>query len=187
MSTRSLALAGLAASFVAASLVGCSESADLTPVPTEASGPYACDGVPERGPELILGGSAPVKSPERPGARVTDPLWQCTFDDGEGYLVVSDELLTASGDFGPDEESTLAFLRSVRGSQRVEADFPGEGYVTESVAAWVCEGRIVKVELIGEPIPERDVRQDVTNLLLSQLPFVCEGVEMPEAGDPGEG
>jgi hypothetical protein len=168
-------------------LCGCTEPVDLTPVPAEASGPYACDGVPQQGPELILGGPAPVDRPRQPGTRRTAPLWRCTFDDGERRLVVKDELLTASGDFGPDEESTLAFLRSVPGTQRVEADSPGEGFAGESIAAWVCEGRIVTVELISKPIPERDAQEDVTNLLLSQLPFVCDGVEMPEAGDPGEG
>lgn len=168
-------------------LAGCSEPVDLSPVPTEASAPYACDGVPQRGPDLILGGPAPVKFPEQPGTRSEDPLWQCTFDNGDGYLVIRDELLTASGDFGRDEATALRVIESFRTAEPIEADFPGQGFIVGSTAIWLCNARVVIVELISRPDDsERDAAQDVTNLLLSQLPFVCEGVEMPEAEDPGE-
>ena len=165
-------------------LSSCTAKVDVTPVPTEASGPYACDGVPQKGPELILGGQAPVVRPPTPGTRTTDPLWRCTFDDGTRRLVVKDELLTASADFGRDEEAAIRVMQSARSGQPIEAPFPGQGYSTSGAAMWVCNGRVVLVDLISEPIPERDARQDVTNLLLSQLPFVCEGVEMPEADGP---
>lgn len=185
---RSLAVAGLTSVPALVLLAGCAQPADLSPVPTEASGPYACDGVPWRGPELILGGPVEVKFAGQPGTRVNDELFRCTFESDDGYLVVKDELLTASAEFGRDEVSVVRFLESVRNSEPVEADFPGQGFTVGSTAVWVCNGRVVIVRLIDRPTDsKRDARQDTTNLLLSQLPFVCEGVDMPAADGPRQG
>jgi len=171
-------VAGLA---LVAVLAGCSRP-DTSPVPTTAASPYVCDGVPQEGAALALGGKASVQS--QAGSWTTDrPNFVCILDgSGDRGLQVD---VVESGRIGATDQEALEEIRRTNDVDPIEADGPGAGFVTKpgagTTAHWVCDGRYLQVSLDGDPVKGRDGDQDVENLLVSMLPWACGGEDVPAA------
>ncbi|TQL02795.1 hypothetical protein FBY24_1880 [Cellulomonas sp. SLBN-39] len=170
-------LAGLFALVV----TGCA-GPDLTAVPTTASAPYACDGVPRASVELIVGGPVEVSN-------ATDD-WGAEYDTflcdltGEHGLVTVDETSVVQSPWGRTEEDVLAVMGSSSASAPLDLDAPGSGFTWgDASAGWVCDGRVITVYAAGDPVPGRDRTADVTHLLTSMLPWACHGEDVPPATD----
>jgi len=167
-----------------ATLAGCS-GPSRDPVPTAAAAPFICDGVPQAGMALILG--APVKTTQDVG-RWGDKSqgFHCNVireDDLGGAVLVADEDLR---DVAPThgEEGQRAHLKSQANPAQIDADSDGWGYVYgnrgDQIAAWVCNGRYITVDLVSVDVEVRDPRADAQALLVSMLPWACGGEKVPE-------
>ena len=166
-------------------LVACSGRDTTTPVPTEAQPPYVCDGVPRRGVELVTGApDAEVTQEGQWGSDDRNFYCRVVVEQDPGLfrgLTVAEQRVAVSifGDAATAEED----LRATSG-QVIEADEPGVGAVYGSTegtvtAVWACEERVLWVEAQGVFDDGRVAEEDVSNLLVSMLPWVCGGQEAP--------
>lgn len=165
-------------------LGGCS-GPDLSAVPTEATAPFVCDGVPEAGTALLLGGKVAQKQ--------THGRWG---DDGAGFDCVIElesggagRVMVIAGEVGvvfgaTDEASSVEEFSKQGNATAIDADATGGGYVYGSganlTAAWACGGRVVSVEIFDADVKSRDGRADAGNLLVSMLPWACGGQDPPK-------
>lgn len=154
---------------------------DLSPVPQAAQGPYLCDGVPQKGAELILGGTVEVTRDEGEWSS-DDDSFRCTIERGEGAIDVLEEPISS----GPisDPQMFLEHYRSSTAAEEFSADAQGYGFYTQhpSSAEWLCGERYMTVTISGT-VRARDKRADVISYLSSMLPWGCGDTEPPEA-DP---
>ena len=165
---------------VAVGLLAACGSPDDSPVPTTAAAPWACAGVPQDGVDLILGASATATT----HGRWSDESgsFTCTAKhEGSGtVLVIQDPVGGFIG--GVDAKSQLEAISREPDAEPIDADATGSGYVvgsTKPAAAWVCGERVLSVELINVDTEGRDGRDDATNLLVSMLPWACDGEAVP--------
>lgn len=179
MNRRSLST-GTAGLILLTLVAGCS-GPDLSPVPTTATAPYACDGVPRTSAELITG--EPVT------ADVSNHNWGddqqpflCSLVSEHG-LVQVEEAPVEQDSWGPTEASVIAAMQATTDDPPLQLDAPGTGYTWGGhTAGWVCNGRVITVA-IGDSVSGRDRLADATNLLASMLPWACNGEDVPEATD----
>jgi hypothetical protein len=155
-------------------LGGCS-SPDTTAAPDVAEAPYACDGVPQRGVELALGGKG---EPEQTGSWAgRGPAFSCIVRNGDP----GPRVFVTYGD--PSTFLSLEVAAEQQNAEPIEADVTGSGYVfggSKPTAMWVCDAHVLAVELLGEETEGRDGRADAENLLLSMLPWACDGADVPK-------
>jgi len=163
---------------------GCS-SPDLTPVPTVAAQPFACEGVPGDSAELIAGETLEASGPHGTWGD-DDLLFGCSLV-GEHTLVQVEEMSVTISPWGRAEQDTLRAWESFADARALDLGAPGSGYVFGSredfTAGWVCNGRSLTVTAAGDPVEGRDRAEDVTNLLASMLPWACEGEDVPPASE----
>ena len=155
---------------------------DLSPVPQVAQGTYLCDGVPQEGAELILGGRVEVTRSTGEWSSDED-YFRCTIKRGDGMITVHEEPIS-SGPI-PDPQMWLERSRSSPVAEEFEADAPGHGFASTrdpGVADWSCGERYLMVTISGT-VRARDKRADVIAYLTSMLPWGCGDTEPPEA-DP---
>jgi hypothetical protein len=169
----------------ALALGGCT-GPSLDPVPTTATGPWVCDGVSERSAELILGGDADVEATHNTwGDR--EGGFSCLLEHGGilGPSLLVADIPTGLMGWGATDGDAVDVMANKDGARKITAEFPGEGYVYEGdTAGWVCDGRVVQVSVGSVDVPGRDRDADVTNLLISTLPWACGGEEAPLADTP---
>ncbi|MBO3085525.1 hypothetical protein [Cellulomonas fengjieae] len=166
----------LAVGLVAAVLVlGACTSPDTTAVPDTADGPYVCDGVPERGVELALGGASEAT---QTGSWTADgPAFSCSVTRDGGKVLVT------YGD--PSTFLPLEQAADQEGAEAIDADVDGSGYLfgdSKPTAMWVCGERVLAAELIDVDTEGRDPRADARALLTSMLPWACGDADAPKAG-----
>jgi hypothetical protein len=150
------------------------------PVSTTAATPYVCSGVPRAGTELLLGGSATLDRTR--GAWGDDGVgFNCAVKHDDAALLVNEEPSSSGGSWGVDDATVLATLAQQANAAVIDADAPGQGYVFGPSAAWVCDGRFLRVESVDVDVDGRDVSTDVSRLLVSMLPWACGGAGAPEA------
>ena len=175
-------LAGTA-SVAALALVGCS-SPDLSPVAAVAAGPFACDGVPLRGAELMSGRDDLEVTVSNGGwQRPTDNLdCELSTSDGEVVVHVSHRQVSTSG-----FRTTADFLAYLGEGDRhpIDADASGGGFVdpaTENSAGgvWTCDDVVLQVIMLGRP-RDRDPVADVSAFITSMLPWACGDEDAPPA------
>jgi len=168
-----------------ATLAGCSGAPSLDPVPTAAAAPFLCDGVPQAGMALALGG--PVKATQDVGAWGGEGFeeFDCTVEpspNGPGVVFVTNEDMRVVVMDG-DEERQRASLKSQANPAPIHADADGWGYVVGTghgqTAGWVCNGRYISVE-VDANVEGRDQRADAQALLVSMLPWACGHQKPPE-------
>ena len=161
---------------------GCS-SPDLTPVPTIAAAPYACEGVPGESAELIAGEPLDPSGPHGTWGD-DDGLFACSLV-GESTLVQVEERSVTSSPWGRTTEDTLRAWESFSAGRPLDLDAPGSGYLWGSeedfTAGWVCNERSLTVAASGDHVEGRDRAEDVTRMLTSMLPWACEGEDVPPA------
>ena len=168
-------------------LVAACTSPDLSPVPADAEPPYVCDGVPQQSVELILGGeSVDVSTQGRWGADGAG--FDCVVEtgDGAGRVMVIEAAPPSAILAAADAATTLQMLADQGESEPLDLDVPGAGYVygpDSPTAVWVCDERVLSVELIAVGTQGRDLRADATALLTSMLPWACGGEDAPESTD----
>lgn len=174
---------GCVVALLALPLVGCA-GPDRTPVPTEASGDMACDGVPRAGVELVLGGPVVVQRDHGQwGAEESG--FQCdVVAAGGGTALVAVEEWDVRTRYGGSDESVVDLLGAQGGAEAIEAAAPGAGFVTggdgaDASAGWVCGGRVLTVALLGVTTAGRDQRADAERLLVSMLPWACGDEDAP--------
>ena len=173
----------VAVGLLVVTVAGCA-GPDLSPVPSQAAAPFVCDGVPLAGAELTLGG--PVEA---------NRIVESWGDDGAGFrcslvlksgepglILVSDEdLRGVSPTTG--EQGQLALLALQGDAQPIHADVDGAGYVfgvdSSPVAAWICHGRYITVNLERVEVEGRSQRADAQALLVSMLPWACGDQKVP--------
>ncbi|WP_273653299.1 hypothetical protein [Cellulomonas fimi] len=172
------ALTGAGALALLALLAGCS-TPDDSPVPTLAEAPWICPGVPQTGVELALGGPAEVETTNSWEPGLGHATFQCFAERGDDA-----RLMVTYG--GPGSGPSPQDVRTGRGAVPISADADGEGWAEHaegsSVATWQCGDNILRVGLVG-PVDGRDGLTDVSNLLVSMLPWACEGEEVPALPD----
>jgi len=166
-------------------LAGCTSRDVSTPVPTEAAAPYLCDGVPARGVALLTGASAP-KVEQTGGWGRKDRGFYCfvTVEQDAGLfrgLTVIDQRVGAT--IYGSAEAAQAELRATTG-RLITASAPGVGAVYGSrkgdlTAAWSCGDRYLEVMAKGVFDDGRGAEQDLSNLVVSMLPWVCGGEKAP--------
>ena len=171
----------LAAGLVVA---GCSGPDATTPVPTEATDPYVCTGVPERSLELMLGGA--VMSTREYGTWGLEGRgFMCDIarvGDGRGVVLI--EEWDVGTKQGIEPEQALEMFALERDAASITAEAPGAGYAIgdeeSGSAKWVCGERMLVVSTSGVRDFGRDQRADAEALLVSMLPWACDGEEVPE-------
>ncbi|MDC7120355.1 hypothetical protein OMK64_02265 [Cellulomonas fimi] len=161
-------------------LLGACSTPDDSPVPTTAAAPWACPGVPQEGVDLILGGAAEdteTRNSWEPG--LGHATFGCLADRGD------DARLTVTYG-GPGSGPTADSMKTMRGAVPITADATGEGWADQSdelnVAVWECGDNVLMVRFEGT-VEGRDSLTDATHLLVSMLPWACDGAEVP--GLPG--
>jgi len=159
-------------------IAGCA-SPSLDPVPTVAGGDFLCDGVPREGVELILSGHA--ESAEPTGTWEGETFF-CWIDGKEvGVDVRARPTIFATWGGGTDA-GVLERAGEWMGATPLDAeDVAGAGYRHPDAALWVCNGRLVRVDLSGRLVEGRDASMDAANLLVSMLPWACGDEEAPPA------
>lgn len=189
MSARSRGVVrGAGAVGVVALLLAACTGPSTDAVPTTAEGPWICDGVPRTGVELLLGGDAEVTSTGGEWGDDTEGFSCIVEHPGGGSVIVSEEP-TAFETFNASQDAdVLGVLSEQAGATAIDADAPGAGYAYDyPAAAWVCDGRLLLVtEGQDFDVDGRDVRDDLANLVVSMLPWACDGASVPEA-EPVEG
>ena len=166
-------------------LVACSGRDTTTPVPTEAAAPFMCDGVPALGVELLTGApDAEVTQEGQWGSDERNFYCTVTVEQEPGLfrgLTVTEQRVAVSifGDAATAEEE----LRATSG-QVIDADESGVGAVYGSTegtltAAWACGERVLWVEVQGVFDDGRAAEEDLSNLLVSMLPWVCGDDDVP--------
>lgn len=163
-----LAGAGLAA--------GCAGQS-LDPVPIVAAGDFVCDGVPREGVELILGG--PVTKIERRN-RWDDESFLCFVGGAGAHVSISASPTMFATWGGGTDEGVLAEVNESEDAVPFDVESAGgSGMRLPTGALWVCDGRLVRVDLTGDLVGERDWSIDAANLLTSMLPWACNGEDAP--------
>lgn len=189
MSARSRALVRVVGAVgVGTLLLAACTGPSTDPVPTTADGPWVCDGVPRAGVELLLGGDGEVTSTGGEWGDDVDGFSCIVEHPGGGSVIVSEEPTAWERFNASEDENVLGVLSEQGGAEPIEADAPGAGYVYDRPgAAWVCDGRLLFVsEGQDIDVDGRDVRDDLSNLLVSMLPWACDGASVP-AAEPVEG
>lgn len=163
----------VAATLVILALSGCT-SPDLSPVPTTAEEPFACTGVPRGSAELLLGGAVDVESEYGAWGGDFGEDFECTIERGDASVYVREEIN------GLGEDQWEGFKT---GGDPIEADAPGKGVIRpgedSAWAGWACGRRTLLLSVTGPAIDGRDVREDTEALLVSMLPWTCEGEAPP--------
>lgn len=157
--------------------------ADTSPVPTQASAPFTCLGVSAEAVQLILGSDVQSVSVGRWGAStLTFSCVATASGDEHNRLQIRTLPPFAIGDGG--KRSLVEYLGGSEVVHEIHADYPGFGYVAPvrgmNRAAWVCGETTVEVSLEGTVVDGRVPAEDVTNLLLSVLPWACDGQTPPD-------
>ena len=181
MRARQFGIVGLGV--MALVVAGCA-GPDLSPVPSQAASPFVCDGVPQAGAELTLGGPVKVKRTVGTWGRANEEF-ACSVvrkADVDGLILISDEdLRGVSPTTG--EQGQLAVLALQGDAQPIHADAVGAGYVfgiePSGGAAWICNGRYITVNLERVEVEGRSQRADAQALLVSMLPWACGGQKVP--------
>lgn len=151
----------------------------LDPVPTVASGEFVCDGVPREGVELILGGAVSTIEPTN---RWEDESFFCWVGGAGARVSIRMRPTKYMSWGGGTDEGVLARASEWRGAVPVDVDSAdGAGTRYTDGALWVCDGRLVRVDLTGALVAERDSSVDAANLLISMLPWACDGEAPPPA------
>lgn len=156
-----------------AAVSGCT-TPDTAPVPDVADAPFVCDGVPERGMELTLGGK--VTAEQTGSWRADGPAFSCAVDGGAGRVLVT------YGD--PTTFLSLDDASQQGGAEPLELDADGAGYLfggAAPTAMWVCGDRVLAVETFDVDTRGREASDDARNLLASMLPWACDGEDAPDA------
>jgi hypothetical protein len=162
-------------------VAGCT-GPDRTPVSRTAEGPWLCSGVPSTGIELALGGEELDGDSGQGSLGWLDDDFACTAEAGDSSILVRQMPVLNSG-YGSTEQEVVDALESSSGGRRIDADAPGQGFLTETgqpVAVWVCTGFVTRVSFFGEPPKGRDWSQDAVNLLVSMLPWACGDEPVPD-------
>ena len=180
------AVAGVA---VLMGAVGGCTPAEVVPVPTSASEPFVCDGVPARAIELVLDIPRADFDVRQSGAW-DGAVFTCEVAAGPGEAApaVSVTLLPwAGGPYGSLAAATRAFalveapgrpLEVVGGSGSGMAQPIGE---ESAQAVWACADVYLEAELRRVAEPGRDAIDDAANLVVSMLPWACGDQEVPRA------
>lgn len=170
-------------------LAGCA-GPDLSPVPVPGEEPFVCHGVSGRAVELMFG--APVGDVTDSGSWgfPRDRLggadaFGCNVDPegrDDAALIIHFQPL-AWGYWADTEENLLAYVQDRSGPRSIEASAPGWGYrwgeEDDVGAVWTCDDYALIVRAWGSLPEGRDRGEDVERLLVSMLPWACEGVEAP--------
>lgn len=162
-------------------LTSCSKP-DTRPVPVTAEPPYACDGVPRSSAELLMGGSISVDQIGGwDGSTMACGIHAAR--GGESSLTVFwDSMRGHRG-----EEAYADRFGGFEGAEPIIASAPGSGHVKAlddgAIAWWVCEGTVVTVGPDLVDVKGRDLLADTRNLLVSILPWACDGQPVPLADD----
>lgn len=177
------------AALVSVGLVGCSSSERdaETPVPETAAPPFACPGVPLRGAELMSGNDSLAVIMHSGAWGDVPGGFYCVLadsDDQHRTALRVEEWPVESIGFGPTE-AVREQMRRNNGSQRIEADHPGVGYVWTSGdgivnAWWVCNERVLQVDLYTHGFEGRDGLEDVSRYVRWMLPWACGGEDVPD-------
>lgn len=168
-------------------LVGCSGGEPATPVPTVAVAPFICDGVPLEGVQILVGEDLSVRVHGVWGA--DGGGFGCIVDPADGHgpsLMILERGRAGSIGGEADDASELERLMEQAEAAPIVADFPGSGVLfgpDKPTAVWVCDGRELSVEVFADDWEEHDRRPDAERLLISMLPWACDGQPVPTA-DP---
>lgn len=175
----SLAATALVGVALTVALTSCT-TPDTSPVPTTAEPPWACDGVPRTSVELLMGGPIAVDQ----GGGWEGSTMVCTIHGARGggsSMTVTWD--STRGRSGGDE--IAAAVGGLEGAEEVISPAPGSGFVKEredgAVAWWVCESTMVIVRPGLVDVDGRNLVDDTRNLLVSILPWACDGEPVPSA------
>lgn len=172
------------------SAAACTSGADTeTPVPTTAETPFGCPGVPLRGAEL-MSGAEELSATDGSGRWGDDSGgFYCRLDDSDDDAGIHVQEMPLSHAFTGTAESVVDTMRRNAGAQRIDSDEPGQGYVWPSGerssggmvvnAWWVCDGRILQIDLYTRDFEGRDFLADLSRYVSSMLPWVCGDGDVP--------
>ena len=125
--------------------------------------------------DAALGGDVEAR---QTGSWIADgPAFSCSVTRSEGKVFVT------YGD--PTTFLSLEQSSEQEGAEPITADSAGEGYLfgdSKPTAMWVCDDHVLAVELIDVDTDGRDGRDDAQRLLVSMLPWACDGAAVPQAG-----
>ena len=172
-------------------LAACS-SPDPSPVPAEATGPFACAGVPLHPVELMTGTDDLVVRDSGGGWRRTTGYVSCGFSPPDGGAVFSVRHVSVDVAGFASSADVLAYLED--GGQRIpiEADAPGAGYISapegsdDAHADWTCDDFVLQVNLY-RTVEGRDPVADLSAFVTSVLPWACGDEDAPPADVQAEG
>lgn len=163
---------------IVVALTGCGEGS-TEPVPTSASEPFLCDGIPLTGLQRMTG------LDELSAEEITewDDSYICRVQDEEGATAVfvdrDDQPVPG---MGSPEDQLAAALGS--GGVEVTAPAPGRGYVRSDGqirARWACDDGVRTEIILQHPAKGREPTEDLSRYLVSILPWVCGDEEAPSA------
>jgi hypothetical protein len=172
---------GMTAAVLAVLTAGGCTGPSQDAVPTAADSPYVCAGVQRRGAELALGGD--VVADRESGTWGGYPVgFNCAVDGPSGATILVNEKPSEGSGWGSNDSEVLATLAEQGNAAKIDADAPGAGYAFGgSSAGWVCDQRFVLVELLDAETEGRDHAADAERLLVSMLPWACDGADVPTA------
>jgi len=155
---------------------------DQSPVPTQASAPFACDGVPLKATELILGGEVVLDRAEGGwDDKVRGLSCAVTAKGSKALVMVTMTPMGQSPVWGSNEQEVLQTLAAQPNATPIEAEGEGAGYLSGGGnAGWVCGDRFILVEISAVHAKGRDKRADAQALLVSMLPWACNGEPVPK-------
>lgn len=154
-------------------------------MPTTATEPYVCPGVPQRSAELVLGSDVEATSfgSWKPDVALSFTCVVAAASGGDARLKVLSLPIGVIGEGG--DEAVIQYLGGEDAVEPITADAAGHGWVarlpTSARALWVCGDLTVQARLDDADVDGRDEADDVTNLLVSVLPWACEGEPVPES------
>jgi len=174
----------LACAAVVLAVGACSPDTD-TPVPEEASEPFACGKLPVRGVELMSGrDELDGQSSNDLGGGIPS---QCIFKDGDEFVLhvnVDDwsetPAINPTGMTAPEEiqdRLEQSDERSPLAATDVGVD--GEGWVSgtpgdSGALWWACDDVIMVRFSLETPVEGRDTVEDLTRYARSVLPAACD-------------
>lgn len=169
-------------------VAGCTP-AEVVPVPTSASAPFVCDGVPAQAVELVLG--VPIEDVD---VKYRDPwdaaVFDCAVSAGPGEndpTVWVTRGPVSLGPFGDADAAKEEFAQAQAPDRYLEVpgvDGAGMSYrygETGVMAVWECGDVYLNVFLARVTESGRDAIDDAANLVVSMLPWTCGGQEVPLA------
>lgn len=171
-------------------LVGCTP--DQTPVPVQADGAFVCEGVQRQGVELTLGGAVKVDQSHGSWARATERAFTCRLvpkgNDARSVSVIATRAaidLPPSIDGQGSSQATLEERAAEADATAIVSEVEGEGFLFgPQRAQWLCGDLVLTVDFIGSAVKGRDSGADIEALLVSMLPWACDGQDAPQASDP---